>query len=151
MISWMTLSSMSLIRNHQRPQSTPPSCPPIPDTLIIKISTLNFQGFFIRVKNIFHDIKDDPVFHVPDQEPSMSSKYPPSRPSLPDTLLIKISTQNFQGIFLWVKKHVPWHQGWPCPPCLWSKTLKVLQIPPSLTPEGPSNGQKVHQMALRRS
>ena len=80
-MSWMTLSSKSPVRNPQRPPSTPLLDPP-----------------------------------------------------LPDTLLIKISTRNFQGIFLRVKKHHPWHHGWPFPPSLWSGTLNVLQVPPFLTP-----------------
>ena len=39
--SWMTLSSKSLIRNPQHPPSTP-FFTPIPDTLLITISTQNF-------------------------------------------------------------------------------------------------------------
>ena len=54
--------------------------------------------------------------------------------SLPDTVLIEISTQNFQGIFLGVNKHHSWCQEWPCSPCLRSETLNVLQVPPFLTP-----------------
>ena len=50
-----------------------------------------------------HDIKDDHVFQVSGQEPLISSKYPYKGPPILDTLLIKISTQNFQGIFLEVK------------------------------------------------
>ena len=56
---------------------------------------------------------------------------PPFLTPLPDTLLMKISTQNAQGIFLGVKKHHPWHQVWPCPPSLWSRTLSKFQYPPS--------------------
>ena len=80
------------------------------------------------------DVKDDHVLQVFCQEPSTSSKYPHEGPPILDTLLIKISTRNFQGIFLRVKKHHPWHQGWPCPPSLQSGTLNVLQVPPLLTP-----------------
>ena len=41
---------------------------------------------------------------------------------------VGIVTQNFQGIFLGVQKHHPWHQGWPCPPCLRSGTTNVLKF-----------------------
>ena len=78
MTSWMTLSSMSLIRNPQRPLSTPLFDPPIPDTHIIKKSTRRFQGIFLGVKNIIQNIRNDPVLHVSDQELSPSSKYLPS-------------------------------------------------------------------------
>ena len=45
MTSQMTLSSMSPIRNPQRPPS-----PPLPDTFRIDISTQNFQGIFLMLK-----------------------------------------------------------------------------------------------------
>ena len=51
-----------------------------------------------------HDIEDDPVLRVSYQEPSTSSMYPHEGPPFLDPLLIKISTPNFQGIFLWVKE-----------------------------------------------
>merc|ERR1711888_11657 len=70
---------------------------------LIEISIQNFQSIFLGVKNIIHGVRNNHVLHVSGQEPSMSSKYPPSGPPLPDTLLIEISTQNFQGIFLGVK------------------------------------------------
>ena len=38
------------------------------------------------------------------------------------------STRNFQSIFLRVKEHHPWHQEWPCPPCLWSRTPTFVVI-----------------------
>ena len=81
-----------------------------------------------------HNVKDDPVLQVSGQELSTSSKYLHSWPPILDTLLIQISTQNFQGIFVRVKQDHPWHQGWPCPPNLWSGTLNVLQVPPFMTP-----------------
>ena len=71
-----------------------------------------------------------PVLHVSGQEPSTSSKYVlPSLtpPLIPDTLLIKISIQNVQGIFLRVNKCHPWHLGLACPPSLRSGTLNILQ------------------------
>ena len=52
----------------------PPFLTHLPDTLLIKISTQNFQGIFLRAKNIIHDIIHDNVLHVSDQEPQMSSK-----------------------------------------------------------------------------
>ena len=59
---------------------------------------------------------------------------PRKRPPILDTLLIKISTRNFQGIFLRVDQGHPWCQEWPCPPSLWSGTLNVLQVPQFLIP-----------------
>ena len=132
MTSGITLSSMSLVRNHQCPPSTP-FLTPLPDTPPTQISTWKFQCTFIRVKNILLDVRSDPVIHVSGQEPSMSSKYPPSWSPLPDTLPIEISTQNFQGIFLGVEKHQEWHQVWPYHPGLKSGTLNVLQVPCILT------------------
>ena len=84
-------------------------------------------------KNIIHDVRNNHVLHVSGQEASTSSKYLPTWLPLLDTLLIEMSTQNFQGIFLGVKKHHSWRQEQPCPPCLWSETLNVLQVPPFLT------------------
>ena len=135
MTSGITLSSMSLVRNPQHPPSTPFLDPSFLTHLqLSEISTRNFQGIFLGLKNIIHDIRNDPVLHVSGQEPSTSSKYPPSWPTLLETLLIKISTQNFHGIFLGVKIHHSWCQEWPSPPCLWSGTLNVLQLPPSWPP-----------------
>ena len=48
--------------------------------------------------------KFENLLQVSGQETSMSSKYLPSWPPIPDTFLIKISTWNFQGIFLRVNK-----------------------------------------------
>ena len=73
---------------------------------------------------------DDPVFHASSQEPSTSSST-----ALPDTLPINISTQYFQGIFLWAITHHPWHQLWHCPPCLLSHTINILKVLPFLTPQ----------------
>ena len=78
MMSGMTLSSISPIRNTQHPPSTPLLDPPLPDTLLSEISPQNFQGVFLIVKTIIHDVRNDPVLHVSDQEPSRSSKYLPS-------------------------------------------------------------------------
>ena len=79
MTSGMTMSSMSPVRNPQRPPSTP-FLTSLLDKLLNEISTQNFQGIFLGVKNIIHDIRNDQVLHVSSQEPSMSSKYPPSWP-----------------------------------------------------------------------
>ena len=57
-----------------------------------------------------------------------------TKPGLYSALLIEISTQNFQVIFLGVKEHHSWRQEWPCHQCLQSGTLNVLQVPPFLTP-----------------
>ena len=108
-----------LLVSNQEPSMTskyPSSLPHILDTFLIERSTQNFQGIFLRVKkNIIHDVKDDPSLHVSDQEPSMSYKYTPSWPSIPDTLLIQISTWKFPGIFLGVYLDHPqtiWLWGW---------------------------------------
>ena len=50
MTSRMTISSKYPVRNPQCPTSTPMKDPPLLDTLIIKISTRNFQGIFLGVK-----------------------------------------------------------------------------------------------------
>ena len=108
---------------------------PLLDTLLIEISTQNFQGIFLGVKkNIIHDVRNDPVIHVSGKEPSTSSKYPPSWSPPPDTLPIEISTWDFQSMFLRVIEHHSWHQEWPCQPCLRAGTLNVCQVPPFLTP-----------------
>ena len=78
---------------------------------------------------------DDPVIQVSCQEPSMSSKYNHHEgPPILDTLIIKISTQNFQGIFLRGGQGHSGHQEWPCPPSLLSGTLNVHQVLPWRTP-----------------
>ena len=55
-----------------------------------------------------YEVKDDPVLQVSCQEHSMSSKNTYEGSPILDTLLIKISKQNFQVIFIGVK------QGHPC-------------------------------------
>ena len=110
-----------------------PSWKPLPDTLLIEISTGNFQGLLLRVKNNIHDIKKGR--HPCLQSGSLNIRQvPPFIPSLPNTLLIEISTQNFQGIFHGVRKHHSWCHGWPCPPCLRSGMFNILQLPSFLTP-----------------
>ena len=101
----MTLSSMSPVRNPQPPLSTPLINPsPSWHTSNWDINT-KFSGHLpLGKKNIIHDVRNDQVLHVSGQEPSMSSKYPPSCPPLPDTLPINISIHFFQGIFLGMKK-----------------------------------------------
>ena len=61
-------------------------------------------------------------------------KYPHEGPPILDTLLIKISTQNFQGIFPWVKQSHPWYQVWTCPSSLLAGTLNIFQVLPWRTP-----------------
>ena len=46
---------------------------------------------------------------------------------------LKIMTRNLQNMILGVPQGHPWCQGWPCPPCLRSGTLNVIQVPPFLT------------------
>ena len=147
---------MSPIRNPQCPPCIPCSWPPISDTLLIKISTWNFQGIFLGPEydhpwhqepcppslwsGTLYILKIPPswppfltyfssryqheilrvsfwgqnmiihVLQVSGQEPSKFSKSPPSWPPLPDTLLIEISTRNFQDIFLGVKNII--HGVW---------------------------------------
>ena len=112
----------------------PPSWPPIPDTLLIKISTWNVQGIFLRVKQ-------DHIWHQRSPCPQhlwsgilIVLQIPPFFTPLPDTLIINISTHNFQGIFLRVKQDHMWHQRWPCPPSLWSGTHMSFMYPPSWAP-----------------
>ena len=64
MSSKMALSHNFPVRNPQYPPSTqylPP--PPIPYTFLIKIWIWKFQGIFLRVKKINHDINI--VLHLP--------------------------------------------------------------------------------------
>ena len=101
MTSWMTLSSMSPIRNPQRPLSTPLLDPPHSwHTYNWDINT-KFSGY----------VPGDKKTSFLTTEMTMSSmglvrnpQHPPSTPlldpPLPDPLLIEISTQIFQGIFL---------------------------------------------------
>ena len=77
------------------------------DRVIQDIMDDIFRVASLGYKNIIDNVKDDPVLQVSHQEPPMSSKYPPSWPPLPDSLLIEISTQNFQGIFLGVYLNHP--------------------------------------------
>ena len=100
MTSGMTRSSMSPVRNPQHPPSTPLIEPPPSWHTSNKDINTKFSGFLSWGIKIIHDVRNDPVLHVSCQEPSTSSKYRPSCPHLLDTLLIEISAQNFQGIFL---------------------------------------------------
>ena len=77
---------------------------------LIKISTPNFLGIFLRLKNIIPDIRNDPVLLVSSQESPMSLKSTPLMTPFPYTYIIKISSLNFQGIFLRVNKLHSWHQ-----------------------------------------
>ena len=40
----------------------------------------------------------------------------------------------FQDMILGVYWVHPKHHGWPCPPCLWSGTLNILQVPSFFAP-----------------
>ena len=100
----------------------------------IKIMTRNLQDMILGVPQGHPWCQGWPC------PPSLPSgtlnvlQVPPSWPQILYTLLIQISTQNVQGVFLRVIKYHLWHQGWPCPPSLRSGTLNVLQVPPFLTP-----------------
>ena len=125
-MSEMTMSSMSPVRNPQRPPSTPLLDPPLLDTLLIKISTLIFQDIFLGVKNIIHDVRNDHVLHVSAQKPSMSSKYPPSWHISKWDM-----NTTFSGYLPWSKNHYLWHQEGPGHPCCRSGTLNDSHVPPS--------------------
>ena len=83
----------------------------IPDTLLIKISTQNFQGNFLGGK-----IRSPMTSGITmsSKTPLRNLQYAHSGPlnvcqgpsflaHIPDKLPIKLSTQNFHCIFLWVK------------------------------------------------
>ena len=103
------------------------------DTLLIKTSNKDintkFSGYLSWGKRISFMTSGMTRLSM---SPVRNPQCPPSTPLL-DTLPIEISTRNFQGIFLWVKKHHSWHQEQPCPPYLWFGTLTVLQVAPFLT------------------
>ena len=112
----------------------PPSWPFLPDTLPIEISTWNFQGMFLSIKE-HHSWHQEWPFH-----PCLWSgtfivlQVPPFlTPPLRETLPIEISAPNFQGNFLWVKKPHSWHKDWRCHPHIWAGTLNVLEVTPILT------------------
>ena len=67
------------------------------------------------------------------KSPVWNQKHFPSTSHSWQTFNKNINTK-LSGYFPYVKKHHPWHQWWPCPPCLRSGTLNVLQVPPLLTP-----------------
>ena len=100
----------------------------------MKILKRNFQGIFLWVKH------GHPWHQGWSYLPSLRSgtlnvlQVPPWRNPLLDTLLMKILTQNFQGIFLGVKQGNPWHQRWSCHPSILSETINVLKVPPQWTP-----------------
>ena len=106
----------------------PPFLTPHSDTLLIEISTQNFQGIFLGVEEHHSWLQEWPC-HPSHRSGTLNIlQVTPFLTPLLDTLLIEISTQNFQGIFLGVKKHHSWRQEWSSPPCLWSGTLNVLQV-----------------------
>lgn len=109
-------------------QSTSAKCP-ILDKLLIKIWTLNFQGIFLWLKK-GHPWHQGWPYATSFLSGTLSIlQVPPSWPPILHTLLIQISVQKFQGIYLRVKQDHPWHQGWPCPPSILSGTLNVIQVP----------------------
>ena len=118
MTSRMTLSTKSLVRNLQCPQSTPILDLPFLTHFYERYQHETFKISYFQSNKIIYDIKDDPVHQVSGQEPSMSSESPSSWPHILDTLLLHVLSQNFQGIFHRVKQDPLWHQGLPCPPSL---------------------------------
>ena len=93
---------------------------------------------------IIHDIKDDHVLQVSGQEPSMSSKSPPSWHTSNKDINLKFSGY-LPGAKIWFS---PWHQRCPYPPFLKSGTLNVLQDNPFFTP---LREWTIRLLALRRS
>ena len=103
MVSRTTLSSMSPVWNPQCPPSTPLLDPPSWQTSNWHINT-KFSGYLPRDKKTLLMMLGMTLSSMSlVRNPQMSSKYPPSWPPLPDTLLIEISIQTFQGIFLGVR------------------------------------------------
>ena len=129
MKSRITPSSILQVMNPQYPPSNP-----LLDTLPIEISTPNFQGMFLRVKEHHswrqewpcHPCLRSGTLNVLQVPPFLT---PPSWPSSNWDINMK-----FSGYVLWGKKHHSWRQEQPCPPCLRSGTLNVLQVTPFLTP-----------------
>ena len=76
MSSEMTLSPKSLVRNPQHPLSPLLLDPPFLTHIDINMKFSEYLP--LGKKNIIHDVRNDQVLHVSGQEPSMSSKYPPS-------------------------------------------------------------------------
>ena len=101
MTSGMTLTSKPLIRNPQHPPSTP-FLTPLPDTLNYDIN-MKFSAYL-------HEGKKTSLMtsgmNLSSKSLIMNPQCPPSThflTRLPDTLLLKISIQNIQGIFLRAK------------------------------------------------
>ena len=96
MVSRMTLSSKSHVRNPPTSSKCPPSRPHLPDRLPIEISSQNFQGIFLGVKKTWF-MKSGMTLSF--MFPIRNSQCPPSTmvldASLPYTLLIEISTRSF--------------------------------------------------------
>ena len=130
----MSGMTMSQVRNPQCPPSTPLPDPLLPDTILIEISAQNFQGIFLGVNKHHSWCQEWPCPPYLQSGTLNVLHVPPFLIPLLDTLLIEISTQNFQGIFLGVKKHHSWCQEHPCLPSLQSGTLNVLQVSPFLIP-----------------
>ena len=104
--------------------------PPILDTLLKNTLTISFQGIFLEVKqgNPWHQRQPCHPSILPGTINVL--QVPHEGPHILDKIIIKISTQNFQGIFLGVKQGHPWCHGWPWPSSLLSGTIIFLQVPP---------------------
>ncbi len=76
----------------------------------------------------FHDVKDDPILQIPDQDPSMSSKYGLQGQVVPDNLLILLESWNLAHNLRITYHEDLWCQGWPHPPSIQSGTINVPQV-----------------------
>ena len=135
--SKITLSSMSLVKNPQSPPSTlkknPPSWHTSNKDINIKLSRFLYWDQMRSSMMSGMTLFSMSLVRIPQCSPSTPMKDSP----ILETLLIKISTRNFQNRFLGVRECHSWDQSWSCPSCLWSGTIIVLQIsqwrtPPSL-------------------
>merc|ERR1711888_527700 len=95
-MSGMTMFSMGLIRNPQCPLSTPLLDPPILDTLIIVISTQNFQGIFLGVKKTSFMTSG---MTLSSMYPVRNPQHPPSTPLLDPPFLPHFSLRYKHKIF----------------------------------------------------
>ena len=129
----MTLSFKSLVRNPQRPPSTPLLDPPSWHTSDWDINT-KFSGYLPWGKkhhSWLHGWLCPPCVRSGTLNILQVTTF---LTPLLDTLLIEIMTLHFLGMFLRVKEHHSWRQVLPCHPCLRSGTLNILQVPPWRTP-----------------
>ena len=125
----MTQSSMSPIRNLQCQQSTPLLDPPFLTHFWLRYQYEIFRVSSLGGKTSFMTSWMTLSSMSPIRNPQRPLSTPLLDPPILDTLIIEISTPNFQGIFLGIKKHHSWPQEWQRPPWVWSGALNVLQVP----------------------